>query len=347
MLSAPRTLPENAHAVPRPQTPRRQVPVTQAPRLSVVIVNYHQWENTAALVGQLRASLCLHSGAAEVIVVENQARPHPLARRLRQWPGISLRRWGRNHGFARAVNEGCRLGLGEWLLLLNPDMTVGETFLDGVLALTDEVAAAEPRAGIIGFGLRNADRSRQLSAGLFPTLAGTLAGLARPRARRKYRDLGARQRCPVEWVTGCCLLVRRSCLESVGGLDEDFFLYYEDVDLCRRARAQGWSVWYDPGHTAVHHQPLHARPVPPALRLITRHSLLTYGAKHWPRWHLRVLAGIVGLEARARQAWAWWRGDGRAAGLFRELRAVAADLTHGRPQAARRRLLRVAAQEIL
>src|SRR5207249_7515050 len=54
------------------------------------------------------------------------------------------------------------------------------------------------------------------------------------------------ERCRVPWVTGCCLLVRRECLEELGGLDEDYFLYYEDVDLCLRARKRGWTVWYEP-----------------------------------------------------------------------------------------------------
>src|SRR5262249_41639608 len=82
-------------------------PQTEALRLSVVVVNYRQWENTTALVRQLRASRGVRNGSAEVVVVDNHSGPHPLAARLRRWPGVSLRRWGRNRGFARAVNEGC------------------------------------------------------------------------------------------------------------------------------------------------------------------------------------------------------------------------------------------------
>jgi GT2 family glycosyltransferase len=347
MATVPRTLPVDAPLLPQLQ-PRRLPAVPAAlPRLTVVVVNYQQWENTAALIRQLRTSEGLRRGTAEVVIVDNHSRPHHLAARLRRARGVSLRRWGRNRGFARAVNEGCRLARGEWLLLLNPDMTVGPGFLDGVLDVAERAAAANPRTGIVGFALRNGDGSRQLSSGPFPTLAGTLSGLVLPRARRKYRAVSDARRSEVEWVTGCCLLVRRDCLESLGGLDEDFFLYYEDVDLCRRARAAGWSVWYEPAQSAVHYHPLHGRAVPAALRLITRHSLLTYALKHWPRWQTRVLAGIVRLESWARQLRARWRGDGRAAGLFRELRAVVADLTRGRPDRARRRLLRVADREPL
>src|SRR5207247_751778 len=82
------------------------------------------------------------------------------------------------------------------------------------------------------------DGTPQLSSGSFPTLPGTLAGLARPRAQRKYRAMSASGRAHVPWVTGCCLLVRRDCWRDLEGFAEDFFLYYDDVDLCRRASAR-------------------------------------------------------------------------------------------------------------
>src|SRR5262249_54717405 len=157
----------------------------------------------------------------------------------RRRPGVSLRRWGRNRGYARAVNEGCRLSRGDWLLLLNPDMAVAADFLDGVLAQADRMSAEEPRTGVVGFQLRNADGSRQMSSGTYPTFLGPFAGLALPRAHRKYRAAPKHLRTQVPWVTGCCFLVRRECLRELGGLDEDYFLYYEDVDFCRRARDAG------------------------------------------------------------------------------------------------------------
>ncbi|HXG10382.1 MAG TPA: glycosyltransferase family 2 protein [Gemmataceae bacterium] len=338
----------NIEALPRllsHRRPRRPSPAVQTPQVSVVIVNYCQWPDTAGLVRQLLAAPAVHRGRAEVVVVDNHSPPHPLAARLRRWPGVSLRRWRRNRGFARAVNEGCRLSRGQWLLLLNPDVTIPTGFLDGILELTDRLAQEEPRAGIVGLRLYNSDGTPQPSSGPFPTLAGTLARMLLPRTWRKYHPRGARRRCRVPWVTGCCLLLRRDCLQELGGLDPDFFLYYEDVDLCRRARARGWSVWFEPSLGVIHHNPLHRRAVPPHLRLFTRHALLTYGSKHWPRWQFQVLAGIVRIEARLRQWWTGWRGDERAAALFGELRAIAADLAGRRRTAARRRLNRVVRQE--
>jgi N-acetylglucosaminyl-diphospho-decaprenol L-rhamnosyltransferase len=326
----------------RPRLDRRKTPAVIRPQpcLSAVIVNYRQWENTAALVQQVRSTPCARRGHVEVMVVDNHSPPHRLMRRLRRWPEVSLRRWGRNRGFARAVNEGCRLSRSQWFLLLNPDVQVTAEFIQGVLDLASRLETTEPDTGIVGFRLHNADGSEQLSCGSFPTLAGTLARLTLPRARRKYRTVSASERCPVPWVTGCCLLVRGDCWRELGGFDEEFFLYYEDVDLCRRAWANGWSVWHEPQLTAVHHSPLHGRTVPASLRLVLRHSLLTYAARHWRPLEFRMLARVIRVESWARRLWAWWRKDAGAYAVFQELSCLAADLGNGARGKARSRLHR-------
>ncbi len=317
----------------------RPVPTSpRVPDLSVVIVNYRQWQDTLALVRQLRQSPALRDGAAEVVVVDNHSPADPAGRRLRRCPGVSLWRSRRNGGFAAAANRGCRLGLGRWLLLLNPDVSVHADFLDRAIPLADSLAADEPSAGVVGFELRHSDGSRQHSFGPFPTLLSSLARLLLPRPRRKYHAIAPDRRSQVPWLTGCCLLVRRDCYEQLGGFDEDFFLYYEDVDLCRRATERGWSIWYEPALTVTHHRPLHARAVPAHLRLFTRHASLTYARKHWPGWHARGLARLVGAAAGLRRQLATWRGDTDAAAAFAALRAIAADLAADHPDDARRRL---------
>jgi GT2 family glycosyltransferase len=304
--------------------------------LSVVIVNYRLWEETGKLVRQLLAEPCTERGEVEVVVVDNHSPPHRLTRRLRRLPGVSLRRWGRNRGFARAVNEGCRLAQGEWLLLLNPDITLPHAFLEEVLILVDRLGTEEPKAGIVGFQLRNTDGSRQFSCGPFPTLMQTLIRLVLPRTRRKYYLRRSRRRCSVSWVTGCCLLLRRACLEQVDGLDRDFFLYYEDVDLCRRAQAIGWSVLYEPRLRVIHHAPLHIREIPAHLRLLTRHALLTYAMKHWPGWQSSLLTRIVELEAFVRGYWARRKSDAIAEKSFAMLQEIAASFRGGNNDQARR-----------
>ncbi len=320
------------------------LPVVAAPRLSVIIVNYHQWRNTRDLVQRLRGSPRFDR-SAEVVIVDNHSPASPILPTLRRTSGVSLRRWRRNRGFACAVNEGVRLSQGEWVLLLNPDVTVTSEFLDKALALTERLTEEEPSAGVVGFQLCNPDGGTQLSTGCFPTLARTLARLMLPRSRRKYNSPSLDRRSRVDWVTGCCLLVRRACWEQMGGLDANFFLYYEDVDLCRRARAGGWSVWYEPSLSVVHHRPLHGRAVPAHLRLITRHALLTYARKHWPSWQTRALAGIIGVEAWLRRLRARWKGHGHTAWIFAQLQAIVGDFFRGRPAAAEPRLQQVVCRQ--
>jgi GT2 family glycosyltransferase len=318
-------------------TPAR--PAAVGPRLSVVVVNYRQWGDTARLVRQLRRSISLRDGHAEILVVDNAPRPDPRLGRVRK-PGVSLHRNRRNHGFARAVNAGCDQSRGSWVLLLNPDITLADEFLDRVVELIDELEA-RPEVGIVGLGLRNDDGSPQLSTGPFPTLTSTLFRLFLPRASRKYHRKAHPQRAEVDWVTGCCLLVRRACWEQLGGFDPAFFLYYEDVDLCQRARQAGWVVLHEPTLTVTHHLPLHSRDVPPHLRLITRHALLTYARKHWRGWQARLLASIVRLEGWARMLWAGLWGQRQERTIFSELAALAGDVAAGRTPEAERRLQRI------
>ena len=259
-----------------------------------------------------------------------------LAGRVRRQQA-SLRRAGPNHGYARGVN-GLPAQPGRVDSPLNPDVNVTPAFLDQVMALAERLSAEEPKAGVVGFNLRNENGSAQMSAGVFPTLLGTLAGLCRPRERRKYLPVATAERCRVPWVTGCCFLVRRECLRQLGGFDEDFFLYYEDVDFCRRARERGWSIWYEPSVRVTHYRPLHVRAVPAHLRVCTRHALLTYGAKHWANWQFQMMARVVQLEASLRQRWSQLRGLPEAAAYFHTLRELTCDLGAGRKAEARRKL---------
>jgi GT2 family glycosyltransferase len=302
------------------------------PKLSVVLVNYRQWDQTALLSKRLCQGRLVKSGLAEVVIVDNHSGPHRKISELRRRDGISIRRWGANQGFARAVNEGVRLSRGEWVLLLNPDMTALPGFLEAALSAAEQLAAEEPRAGIVGLGLLNPEGTQQRSTGPFPTLSGTLWRRFLPRSLRKYH-MTTQGRRTVPWTSGCCILIRRACLEDVGGLDGDFFLYYEDVDLCLRAWKAGWQVWHEPAVCLTHHAPLHRRRVPQHLQTVTRHALMLFAHKHWPAWQRRVLFRIMWLEAVAQGAWG--RDPGKRAGLSERLKICRLILA-GKVQESRR-----------
>lgn len=270
------------------------------PHLSIVIVNYGSWPQTDRLVRQLQAEPELQCGLAEIVIVDNGSPFHPARRRLRRAAGVSLRRFVQNRGFARGANEGGRLSRGQWMLMLNPDTTTTPGFLSRVLHRVAGIEARDPNVGLVGCRLRDPSGAVQGSAGAFPSLLSTLVGLVRPRRLRKCPPRPRLGLTKVSWLSGCGLLVRRDCWSALHGFDPDYFLYYEDVDLCRRARRAGWTVWSDPEIELVHHHPLHERPVPKRLKLLTRHALLTYAKKHWSWLAFRAMVEVVWCEGLVR-----------------------------------------------
>jgi GT2 family glycosyltransferase len=321
----------------RPATPEkvRRVSSTSAqvlarPRLAIVIVNFEGWPDVGRLVAALAAAGEVAEGRCEVVVVDNGSTgPIPDAF-LDPPPGVRLVPLDTNGGFAAGVNAGWRATAAPWLLLLNPDVVAGPELVGRVLARLD---AFEGRPGgppaIVGFALRNADGTRQGSVGAPPSLARCLWEPLIPRPRRKYQPAWRTRPGPVPWVTGACALVRAEVLERLGGMDDEFFLYYEEVALCRSVRRLGGSVEYDPGVEVVHLRPLQGRRPSPKLRVITRHSKLLYFLKHLPAWEFLALSWLVAAEARARGAWAALRGRADEARAWRAVGALAATMRRG------------------
>ena len=326
-----------------PDTPPTPRPADrpQSSRLAVLVVNYNGWADVARLVGGLSTGDAVTSGRAEVVVVDNASDDPPPPALLGPIPHLSILRRPTNGGFSAGVNAGRLHTKAPWLLLLNPDVVAGPGFLDAVLAAI-EARSADP-AGVVGFGLRNADGSRQPSVGADPGLARSLREAFIPRTRRKYQAESRVRPGAVPWVTGACALVDAAMLDALGGMDEEFFLYYEEVALCRRARDLGRRVEYDPSVEVVHLRPLQGREVSPTLRYVTRHSKLLYFRKHLPRWQFLGLSWAVGVEARLR-GWAARLGKrGDEAGSWRGVGWLAAAMRRGERIGGREVLLRAEA----
>ncbi len=305
--------------------------------LRVVIVNYRQWSSTKDLVRNLAKSIAFQAGKVEIVVVDNGS-PHNLfAEKLKKAPNLRIIQSEHNQGFARAVNTGALGFLGEWVLLLNPDITVGEGFLDRVLASGEISRKVNSKLGVIGFGMLDPEGTIQPSTGPFPSLTNTLLRQFLPRRLRKYH-LALRQDGPVDWASGCCLLISKGCWSDMGRFDPDFFLYYEDVDFCHRATQGGWVVCLDRSVTAVHHHPLHRRKVPGHLRVATRMALHTYSRKHWPAWQHRIMGSIMRFEARFGAWISRLKGDWAAEAWWTSLGALLQDSTRGKTVTSIRRL---------
>jgi N-acetylglucosaminyl-diphospho-decaprenol L-rhamnosyltransferase len=301
------------------------------PRLTVIIVNYNGWPDVLRLVSALEAEPAFGSGELQIVVVDN-ASAGPVPEQLRQSPPSGLRLLERpdNGGFAVGVNAGWRLARSAWLLVLNPDVEISRGLIGQVIERIgryDSQPSGPP--GIVGFALRNCDGSTQGSVGVFPSLLRTMTEQFIPRARRKYQ-VGWRIRSgPVDWVTGACMLVNSRMMAELGGMDEDFFLYHEEVAFSRSAQDRGWRVEYDAGVNVIHRHPLQNRAISPKMRVITRHSKLLYFRKHLPRWQFLGLSWIVTVESLARGLGAWALGRVEEDRAWKTIHGVARRLRDG------------------
>ncbi len=301
------------------------------PRLTVIIVNYNGWPDVLRLVSALAAEPEFDSGELEVVVVDN-ASPDPIPERLRLYPPSGLRLLARpdNGGFAVGVNAGWRLARSDWLLVLNPDVEIASGLISQVIERIERIEGQPCKPpGIVGFALRNPDGSTQGSVGVFPSLWRTITEQFIPRSRRKYQAGWRIRSGPVDWVTGACMLVNSRMMAELGGMDEDFFLYHEEVAFSRSAQDRGWRVEYDAGVHVMHRNPLQNRAISPKMRVIIRHSKLLYFRKHLPGWQFLGLSWIVASESAARGLMAWVLGRAEEGRAWRTIRDMTRRLRAG------------------
>lgn len=225
-------------------------------RLNAVIVNYRTPDLTLKCV----ASILAHGVAApeDVVVVENASPDDSHARLAAELPGVRLIRAASNGGFGAGVNLGAAACEREFVLVLNPDTYFEDTSLDTALALLDR----RPEVGLAGLDLVYPGGERQYSARRFYSLLDVL-GRRLPLGRywpvkgridRHMMRAAWADGAPfdAEWVMGTGFVVRRALFEALGGMDEAYFLYMEDVDLCARVWQAGARVVCVPGARLVH-----------------------------------------------------------------------------------------------
>lgn len=225
------------------------------PRLSVIIVSY----NCAAFLGlTLHALLWKAQDGLEVLVVDNASSDDTAALLRSRFPQVELVLNAENVGFGRACNQGMERARGEYLLMLNPDTYVPEDLCERVVDFMDQ----HPDGGAMGVrmldgrgrflpeskrGLPTVFRSFCRFSGLsrlFPSSA-LLAGYY-------AAQVGEHETAPVEVLSGAFMVLRRTAVEQVGGFDEDFFMYGEDIDLSWRIHRAGFRNYYHAGISIVH-----------------------------------------------------------------------------------------------
>ena len=219
---------------------------------AAVVVNYNAG---SALVGCV-VSVLAQDPRPELVVVDNASTDGSLAELRHAHPGVRVVQAGGNLGYARAANLGIAATDAAVIAVLNPDTILAPGAGKAVLARF----AAEGELGAVGPQLRNSDGSVYPSARRVPSLVDAVGhGLLffvwpeNPFTRR-YREIDADPARPrdVDWVSGAAIWLRRAALDAVGGWDERYFMYVEDVDLCWRLRRAGWRVAYEPAGTVEH-----------------------------------------------------------------------------------------------
>ena len=224
--------------------------------LSVIIVNYNVrqfLENALQSVQRALAGI-----QAEVFVVDNASDDGSADMVRRNFPGVILLENTANVGFARANNLALRRATGNYLLLLNPDTVVQEDTFRAMLGFFE----SHPDAGLAGCTILNPDGTLQLPCRRsFPTpwvaftkISGLSALFPRSRIFGKYNltYLDPDKTYPVDAVSGSFMMLRREVFETVGGLDEAFFMYGEDLDWCYRIKGSGYKVYYVAATKIVH-----------------------------------------------------------------------------------------------
>jgi N-acetylglucosaminyl-diphospho-decaprenol L-rhamnosyltransferase len=220
--------------------------------LSIIIVNW----NTRDLLADCLDSIAQTAGDlnVEVIVVDNASSDGSPAMLRQQFPQVHLIENRENVGFARANNQVIEQCRARYALLLNSDALLSANAAQTML----DLAEARPQAGIVGARLLNQDGSFQASHTPFPNLWQEfliLSGVGRMLYGPWYPSRGPEDnRGPqrVDYVEGACMLIRREAFEDVGRLDEGYFMYAEEVDLCYAMREKGWQVWYQPTAKVIH-----------------------------------------------------------------------------------------------
>ena len=270
-------------------------------RVAAVVVNYESGEALVRCVGDLD-----DAGLGDLVVVDNGSSDGSLAEARHAVPGLEVVVPGRNLGYGAAVNRGVAATQAPLVLVCNPDLEVPPEAVGALVTALD----ADPGRALVGPLIRTPGGDRYPSARRFPSMVDAaghaLLGLFAPdnRFTRAYQrsELDA---APVEvsradWVSGACFLVRRDAFEAVGGFDESYFMYAEDVDLCWRLGRAGWSVAYAPTAEVTHLQGRSTDRHPYRMILEHHRSLLRFASRSSTGWRTALLPLVaVGVAVRA------------------------------------------------
>jgi N-acetylglucosaminyl-diphospho-decaprenol L-rhamnosyltransferase len=260
--------------------------------LSIVIVSWNVRDLLRCCLQSLPDGL--KSLSSEVFVVDNASSDGsaPMVREL--FPTVILIENTENTGFTRANNQALARSGGRYVLLLNPDTEVTPASLAGMVAYMD----ATPGVGVVGPQMIYPEGAVQSSRRRFPTLStlfveSTAVQRLFPRSamlRRFYMlDKPHDTTQEVDWLVGACLLVRREAMQAAGLLDEQFFMYCEEMDWCLRIKQKGWKVVYLPAARVIHYEARSSEQALPTQHIHFYSSRVAYVRKHFGSVQAQIL----------------------------------------------------------
>jgi len=269
------------------------MPVSGTVDISVVIVGWN---------ARHYLELCLDSlvkapprRTMEVLVVDNASTDDSVPMIEAKFPWVKLIESSENLGFSKGNNLAIRQCQGRYIALVNPDVIVFPGCLDALADFLDE----NPRVGDVGPRVLNPDMSMQSTCRRFPTLWNNFCSATGLAAKFKNSRFFAGEHMfyfshdrtlTVDVIVGCFSMIRRETFDEVGLLDENLFMYGDDVDWCRRACDAGWQVVFHPGGQAIHDRGKITAPYPVRFAVAQQRSVLYYWRKH------HGLLGVLGIR---------------------------------------------------
>lgn len=264
--------------------------------LSVIIVNW----NVCDLLDKCLASLQDARLALEIIVVDCASDDNSVNMIETKYPLVKLLSQKTNIGFTRGNNLGMTTATADTFLLLNPDTEVTGDALDKMYDLLQE----RKDVGVVGPHTLNTDASHQSTRRRFPSLltgifeSTWLSNLAPASVLDEYfmRDIDNHSVCEVDWVQGSAIMLRRSVYDAIGGLDEGYVMYSEEMDYCKRAKAAGWNVMYHGEAEITHHGGQSSAQVAAFTQIQFHTSKLRYFRKHHGNLQYLILRALLLLQ---------------------------------------------------
>ncbi|KWX75876.1 glycosyltransferase family 2 protein [Paenibacillus jilunlii] len=235
----------------------------------------------------------------EIILIDNNSRDDSVEKISREFPGVMLIANSENVGYARGNNQGMEVASGRYVLLLNSDTVVLKDTLQTMISFMDD----RPDLGASGCKVILPDGSLDKACKRgFPTPSASFyyafgfSKLFPDRPRFNGYQLGyldPDQDYPVDCLVGAFMLLRRETIEQVGGLDEDFFMYGEDLDWCFRIKEAGWGIYYYPKTSIIHLKGGSARRRPFKIVYEFHRAMILFHRKHYSKRYNSMINGAV------------------------------------------------------